>query len=90
MIAGALACQPAIMVLDEPTTALDTTTEIQVLKLVKELRQENEMALIYITHDLTLTDYICKNVLVMLDGKIVEQGRVAKFLSILRRTIQKC
>ena len=78
VIAGALACQPAIMVLDEPTTALDTTTEIQVLKLVKELRQENEMALIYITHDLTLTDYICKNVLVMLDGKVVEQGQVAK------------
>jgi peptide/nickel transport system ATP-binding protein len=77
VIAGALACRPAIMVLDEPTTALDTTTEIQVLKLVKDLRQENEMALIYITHDLTLTDYICENVLVMLDGKVVEQGRVA-------------
>ena len=77
VIAGALACQPAIMVLDEPTTALDTTTEIQVLKLVKELRRTNDMALIYITHDLTLTDYICENVLVMLDGKIVEKGRVA-------------
>ena len=77
VIAGALACQPAIMVLDEPTTALDTTTEIQVLQLVKELRQENDMALIYITHDLTLTDYMCENVLVMLDGKVVEQGRVA-------------
>jgi peptide/nickel transport system ATP-binding protein len=77
VIAGALACQPAIMVLDEPTTALDTTTEIQVLKLVKELRQENDMSLIYITHDLTLTDYICENVLVMLDGRVVEQGRVA-------------
>jgi peptide/nickel transport system ATP-binding protein len=76
VIAGALACQPALMVLDEPTTALDTTTEIQVLKLVKDLRQENDMALIYITHDLTLTDYICENVLVMLDGKVVEQGRV--------------
>ena len=76
VIAGALACQPAIMVLDEPTTALDTTTEIQVLKLVKELRQKNDMALIYITHDLTLTDYICENVLVMLDGEIVEKGRV--------------
>jgi peptide/nickel transport system ATP-binding protein len=77
VIAGALACQPSIMVLDEPTTALDTTTEIQVLQLVKELRQENDMALIYITHDLTLTDYMCENVLVMLDGKVVEQGRVA-------------
>jgi peptide/nickel transport system ATP-binding protein len=77
VIAGALACRPSIMVLDEPTTALDTTTEIQVLKLVKDLRRENDMALIYITHDLTLTDYICKNVLVMLNGRIVEQGRVA-------------
>lgn len=76
VIAGALACQPVLMVLDEPTTALDTTTEIQVLKLVKDLRKENDMALIYITHDLTLTDYICENVLVMLDGKVVEQGRV--------------
>jgi len=77
VIAGALACQPVLMVLDEPTTALDTTTEIQVLKLVKDLRKENDMALIYITHDLTLTDYMCENVLVMLDGKVVEQGRVA-------------
>jgi peptide/nickel transport system ATP-binding protein len=77
VIAGALACQPVLMVLDEPTTALDTTTEIQVLQLVKDLRQENDMALIYITHDLTLTDYMCENVLVMLDGKVVEQGRVA-------------
>ena len=77
VIAGALACQPVLMVLDEPTTALDTTTEIQVLKLVKDLRKENDMALIYITHDLTLTDYMCENVLVMLDGKVVEQGWVA-------------
>jgi len=77
VIAGALACQPAIMILDEPTTALDTTTEIQVLKLVRKLLQEKDMALVYITHDLTLTDYICEDVLVMLDGQIVEQGRVA-------------
>ena len=47
VIAGALACQPAIMILDEPTTALDTTTEMQVLKLVKELRKKRNMALIY-------------------------------------------
>ncbi|MGD9305236.1 MAG: ABC transporter ATP-binding protein, partial [Desulfobacterales bacterium] len=77
VIAGALACQPVLMVLDEPTTALDTTTEIQVLQLVKDLRKENNMALIYITHDLTLTDYMCENVLVMLDSKVVEQGGVA-------------
>lgn len=78
VIAGALACQPAVMVLDEPTTALDTTTEMQVLQLVKELRKKREMALVYITHDLTLTDYICEDVLVMLDGSVVEKGSVER------------
>ena len=76
VIAGALACQPAIMILDEPTTALDTTTEMQVLKLVKELRKKRNMALVYITHDLTLTDYICEEVMVMLNGSVVEKGKV--------------
>ena len=74
VIAGALACEPALMILDEPTTALDTTTEMQVLKLVKDLRQKIDMALVYITHDLTLTNYMCENVLVMLDGKVMERG----------------
>jgi peptide/nickel transport system ATP-binding protein len=78
VIAGALACQPAVMVLDEPTTALDTTTEMQVLQLVKELRKNRNMALVYITHDLTLTDYICEDVLVMLDGSVVEKGLVSR------------
>lgn len=78
VIAGALACQPDLLILDEPTTALDTTTEMQVLKLVKELRDRLGMALIYITHDLTLTDYMCENVLVMLDGKVVERGASKK------------
>lgn len=76
VIAGALACQPDIMILDEPTTALDTTTEMQVLKLVKELRKKRNMTLVYITHDLTLTNYICEDVLVMLDGSVVEKGQV--------------
>lgn len=90
VIAGALACEPAIMVLDEPTTALDTTTEMQVLQLVKELRKKIDTALIYITHDLTLIDYICENVLVMLDGKVVEEGRLPTFSKIRKQTILKC
>jgi peptide/nickel transport system ATP-binding protein len=81
VIAGALACEPALLILDEPTTALDTTTEMQVLKLVKELRDRMGTALVYITHDLTLTDYICDNVLVMLDGKVVERGKASEVLS---------
>jgi len=78
VIAGALACEPDLLILDEPTTALDTTTEMQVLKLVKELRQRLGMALVYITHDLTLTDYMCENVLVMLDGEVVERGPASR------------
>lgn len=81
VIAGALACEPDLLILDEPTTALDTTTEMQVLKLVKELRDRLGTALIYITHDLTLTDYMCENVLVMLEGKIVEQGQASRIFS---------
>lgn len=74
VIAAALACRPALMILDEPTTALDTTTEMQVLKLIKDLRQEIDTAIVYITHDLTLTSYMCDRVLVMHDGEIVEEG----------------
>jgi peptide/nickel transport system ATP-binding protein len=81
VIAGALACQPDLLILDEPTTALDTTTEMQVLKLVKELRDRLGTALVYITHDLTLTDYMCENVLVMLDGKIAERGKASQIFS---------
>lgn len=81
VIAGALACEPDLLILDEPTTALDTTTEMQVLKLVKELRDRMGTALIYITHDLTLTDYMCEDVLVMLGGKVVERGNASKVFS---------
>lgn len=81
VIAGALACQPSLMILDEPTTALDTTTEMQVLTLVKKLREKLNMALVYITHDLTLIDMMCEEVLVMLDGKVVERGQVKKIFS---------
>jgi len=81
VIAGALACEPDLLILDEPTTALDTTTEMQVLKLVKKLRDRLGTALVYITHDLTLTDYMCENVLVMRDGKVVERGRASQIFS---------
>ena len=74
VIAAALACRPALMILDEPTTALDTTTQMQVLRLVKDLRKEIDTAIVYITHDLTLTNYMCDRVLVMHDGKIIEEG----------------
>jgi peptide/nickel transport system ATP-binding protein len=81
VIAGALACEPDLLILDEPTTALDTMTEMQVLKLVKELHDRLGTALVYITHDLTLTDYMCESVLVMRDGKVVERGSASSIFS---------
>jgi peptide/nickel transport system ATP-binding protein len=92
VIAGALACQPVLMVLDEPTTALDTTTEIQVLQLVKDLRQENDMALIYITHDLTLTDYMscAKMCSSCWTARLSSKGGWPTSLNIRRQTIPKC
>jgi peptide/nickel transport system ATP-binding protein len=89
VIAGALACEPALMILDEPTTALDTTTEMQVLKLVKDLREKIDTALVYITHDLTLTNYMCENVLVMLDGKVMERGRASQIFESPREDYTK-
>ncbi len=89
VISGALACEPALMILDEPTTALDTTTEMQVLKLVKDLREKIDTALVYITHDLTLTNYMCENVLVMLDGKVMERGRASQIFESPREDYTK-
>ena len=74
VIACALACRPKLLVLDEPTTALDKTTETQVLELVQELQRELGVGLILVTHDLNVVASVCDRVLVMKDGRIVEQG----------------
>ncbi len=74
VIAAALACQPDILVLDEPTTALDKTTELKVLKLVSDLRDRFGTALIYISHDLNVIARVCERICIMRDGKMVEAG----------------
>ena len=78
VIAAALACDPALLVLDEPTTALDKHTESQVLELVLRLKSRRGSALALITHDLTVVARVCERVLVMKDGRVVEQGRVGE------------
>jgi peptide/nickel transport system ATP-binding protein len=78
VIAAALAGNPRLMILDEPTTALDKTTEIQVLELVKSLRNRFRTALVYVSHDLNLVSEMCDRVLVMLEGAVVEQGATAQ------------
>jgi peptide/nickel transport system ATP-binding protein len=74
MIAIALACQPALLLADEPTTALDATVQIQVLILLRKLQQEFGMGLIFVTHDLGVAAQIADRVAVMYAGRIVEQG----------------
>jgi oligopeptide/dipeptide ABC transporter ATP-binding protein len=72
MIAIALSCQPQLLIADEPTTALDVTTEAQVLRLIKDLQQELGMALIFITHNLGVVAEMADEVAVMYLGKVVE------------------
>ena len=76
MIAMAIACKPKILIADEPTTALDVTVQKEIILLLKELQQETQMSIIFITHDLSLISEIADEVLVMYQGNIVEQGLV--------------
>ena len=74
MIAIALACNPALLIADEPTTALDVTIQAQILQLMKELQQKTNSSIILITHDLGIVVDLCDRVIVMYAGQIVETG----------------
>lgn len=76
MIAMALACDPSLMIADEPTTALDVTTQAQILKLMKDLRARVNSAILYITHDLAVVAEISDRIAVMYAGKIAEDASV--------------
>src|SRR5690625_2124544 len=76
MIAIALACEPKLLIADEPTTALDVTIESQILTLLNELKQKVNMSIILITHDMGVAAEVADKIVVMYAGKIVEQGSV--------------
>ena len=76
MIAMALMCDPRLLIADEPTTAIDVTTQAQVLSLLRELQSAQDLAMIFITHDLGVVAQIADYVVVMYLGKVVEQGPV--------------
>jgi ABC-type dipeptide/oligopeptide/nickel transport system ATPase component len=73
-IAMALANDPSLLILDEPTTALDVTTQAQILDLLKSLHRKQRMALLFISHDLALVRETCSRVLVMQRGRLVESA----------------
>jgi peptide/nickel transport system ATP-binding protein len=81
MIAMALACQPELLIADEPTTALDVTIQAEILKLIKEIQEKYNLSVIYITHNFGIIKALCQRVLVLYKGKIVEEGRVDKVLA---------
>lgn len=76
VIAMALSCHPSLLIADEPTTALDVTTEAQILKLMRSLQQELGMAIMYITHNLGVVAQMTERVIVMYMGKVVEEADV--------------
>jgi peptide/nickel transport system ATP-binding protein len=76
MIAIAMACRPQLLICDEPTTALDVTVQAQILELMNKLKQENDMGIIMITHDLGVVAEVCNRVMVMYAGKVVEEAEV--------------
>ena len=81
MIAMAIACQPQLLIADEPTTALDVTVQLEILKLLRQLQAETGMGMIFITHDLGVVAEIADDVAVMHNGEIMERGAVQQILS---------
>jgi peptide/nickel transport system ATP-binding protein/glutathione transport system ATP-binding protein len=76
MIAMALSCQPALLIADEPTTALDVTIQAQILQLIRELQKEMDMGVIFITHDMGVVAEVANRVMVMRYGEVVEENAV--------------
>ena len=80
MIAMSIACEPSILIADEPTTALDVTVQAQILKLLSNLKEKRHMAMLFITHDFGVVEEIADDVIVMYQGQIVEKGNVKEVL----------
>ncbi|MBQ7613909.1 MAG: ABC transporter ATP-binding protein [Butyrivibrio sp.] len=78
MIAAAMIGDPKILIADEPTTALDVTVQAQIVELLKKLNEEMGTSIIFISHDLSLVNQLCKRVIVMQKGNIVETGRTSE------------
>ena len=80
MIAAALACRPKVLIADEPTTALDVTIQAQILALLRRIREERNISIILVSHDLGVIAQMCDRVVVMKDGAVIETGTVRQVL----------
>ena len=89
MIALALAGQPSLLFADEPTTALDVTVQSQILDLIRKLRDDTGMGVVFVTHDLGVVSEVCDRVAVMYSGRIVETGTVTQIMSVPRHPYTK-
>lgn len=89
MIAAALVTDPALLIADEPTTALDVTIQAQILKLLKKINETRHTAILFISHDLGVIRYLCDRVIVMNQGEIVESGPVSRVLESPREAYTK-
>lgn len=80
MIAAAVACQPRLLLADEPTTALDVTVQAHILELLKELNSSRKLSIVLVSHDLAVVAQICDRVVVMRNGEVVEQGKTQEII----------
>jgi peptide/nickel transport system ATP-binding protein len=80
MIAMAILCSPEVLLLDEPTTALDVTTQVEVLKAIKEIIKEKQTAAVYVSHDLAVVAQVADHIIVLRDGEMVEDGKTGGIL----------
>src|SRR5471030_2518964 len=89
MIAMAIACEPKLLIADEPTTALDVTIQKQILDLIHDLQKRRQMSVLFITHDLAVVGEIADYVVVMREGEIREQGRAEQIFEAPRDAYTK-
>ena len=89
MIASAMICEPKLLIADEPTTALDVTIQLQIVKLLQRLNREKQTSILFISHDLSLVKRLCGKILVMHNGAVVESGDTLEIFNNPRETYTK-